>query len=90
MRMSAYVSCTKILNLETGRKDSSNFHLGLLQNVSAVSTAHHPIIPTTSSLTFLSEKADNIISEFPNAEIIILGDLNVHNKEWLASTRTDP
>ena len=35
-------------------------------------------------------QADHIISELPNAEIIILGDFNVHNNEWLGSTRTDP
>ena len=39
---------------------------------------------------FLSEKIDYIISEFPSAEVVILGDFNVHSREWLGSTKTDP
>lgn len=38
----------------------------------------------------LSGKIDTILSNYPSSEVIVLGDFNVHNKEWLGSAKTDP
>ena len=39
---------------------------------------------------YLSLRVDDIESDFPSAEIIVLGDFNVHNVDWLPySTHTD-
>ena len=39
----------------------------------------------------LSSQVDHINQRYPSAEVIILGDFNVHNKSWLThSNKTDP
>ena len=39
----------------------------------------------------LSSQIDHINQRYPSAEVIILGDFNVHNKSWLThSNKTDP
>ena len=43
----------------------------------------------TKFFQFLNSKVDFIISSSPSAEIIVLGDFNVHHREWLYSRRTD-
>ena len=38
---------------------------------------------------YLTSKVEHITSNFPSAEISILGDFNVHHQLWLSSNRTD-
>ena len=38
---------------------------------------------------YLSECHDTVISKFPKAEIIYMGDFNVHHRTWLGSSTTD-
>jgi hypothetical protein len=86
------LSCTRIPYLETGKKDILWLKLSFRTASKFICCVYRsPSDNTYNELfDFLSEKADHIISEHPTAEIIILGDFNVHNKEWLGSTRTDP
>ena len=86
------LSCTRLPDLESGKRD-----IMWLKLINKSSTKFFCCIyrsPSDSSYNelfdFLSAKIDFIISQFPTAEVTILGDFNVHNTEWLGSTKTDP
>ena len=37
----------------------------------------------------LTSSVESIVSDFPSAEVVLLGDFNVHNPNWLISNRCD-
>ena len=43
----------------------------------------------TTFFHYLTTTHENVISTYPNAEVLYLGDFNVHHKEWLGSSMTD-
>ena len=43
----------------------------------------------SSFFDYLSLSRESLLSSHPHAEVLILGDFNVHHTEWLGSTNTD-
>jgi hypothetical protein len=39
---------------------------------------------------YLNSKIEHILSSSPFSEIIVLGDFNVHHRQWLSSSSHDP
>ena len=46
-------------------------------------------LPSTNSGIFdvVSDKVDSLLGKYPAAEVIVFGDFNVHNTEWLVHSR---
>jgi len=86
------ISCTRLPNLEAGMSDVIWLKLNLKLSTKFVCCVYRS--PSNNSYNELfdifSDKTSDLISQYPSAEIIFLGDFNVHNKEWLGSTKTDP
>lgn len=84
--------CTRLPKLETGQKDILWLKICLKTSTKFICCIYRS--PSDSNFVQLfdsiSEKIDHLISEHPSSEVIILGDFNVHNKEWLGSSKTDP
>ena len=43
----------------------------------------------TSFFDYLTSCRESLLSSHPHAEVLFIGDFNVHNTEWLGSTTTD-
>src|SRR5579872_178645 len=86
------ISCTRLPNLEAGMSDVIWLKLNLKLSTKLVCCVYRS--PSNNSYNELfdifSDKTSDLISQYPLAEVIFLGDFNVHNKEWLGSTKTDP
>ena len=85
------LSCARLPNLKSGKSDILWLKLSFKSFTKFICCIYRS--PSDNSFNelfdFLSEKVEHIISEFPSAEVVILGDFNVPSKEWLGSTKTD-
>lgn len=51
--------------------------------------SHSGDTETTRLFDNLSQAADDALGQFPNAELVVLGDFNAHHETWLGSVKTD-
>ncbi|RVE42721.1 hypothetical protein evm_012633 [Chilo suppressalis] len=51
--------------------------------------SHTGDVETTRLFEHLSRAADDAQEQFPNAELVFLGDFNAHHNLWLSSSKTD-
>lgn len=51
-------------------------------------SAHHDYF--NKLFEYISQPVDTIKSNHLTTEVIVLGEFNVHNSDWLSSSETDP
>jgi Reverse transcriptase (RNA-dependent DNA polymerase)/Endonuclease-reverse transcriptase len=86
------VPCRRVTEWENPSFDLMWFRISLPHCIKFVCCLYRsPNDPNYSQLfDFLSLRVDDIECDFPSAEIVVLGDFNVHNVDWLPySTHTD-
>ena len=85
------LACTRLPALEKGKPDILWLKLALKSTTKFICCIYRS--PSDNSFNELfdsiSSQIDELVSGFPSAEVIVLGDFNVHNREWLRSSKTD-
>ena len=67
------------------------FRMALLHSTSFIIFLYRPCQGGSVIFDNISGKIDEILSDYPSANIHICGDFNVHHKDWLTHSRvTDP
>ena len=78
------LSCARDVNLENSEDSYLCFRLALLHSVSYFFCIHRS---SSSSLctvfNAVSSDIDEVLSVNPSANVFVLGDFNVHHKDWL-------
>ena len=85
------VSCSRVSNLESSIFSTLWLRLSCQSTTKFICCVY--LSPTTTDypkfFQYLNSKLEHIISISPFSEVIILGDFNVHHREWLSSPVTD-
>ena len=67
------------------------FRVALLHSTSFIIFLYRPCQGGPVIFDSISGKIDEILSDYPSANIPICGDFNIHHKDWLTHSRvTDP
>ncbi|KAL7641293.1 UNVERIFIED_CONTAM: hypothetical protein RMT77_008431 [Armadillidium vulgare] len=86
------VVCSRVSNLESS--EFSTLWLKLSCNSTTKFICSVYLSPNSADypkfFDYLNSKIEHILSSSPFSEIIILGDFNVHHRQWLSSSSQDP
>ena len=86
------VVCSRVSNLESS--EFSTLWLKLSCNSTTKFICSVYLSPNSTDYPkffhYLNSKIEHILSSSPFSEIIILGDFNVHHRQWLSSSSHDP
>ncbi|KAL7629919.1 UNVERIFIED_CONTAM: hypothetical protein RMT77_019962 [Armadillidium vulgare] len=86
------VVCSRVSNLESS--EFSTLWLKLSSNSTTKFICSVYLSPNSTDypkfFDYLNSKIEHILSSSPFSEIIILGDFNVHHRQWLSSSSHDP
>ena len=86
------VVCSRVSNLESS--EFSTLWLKLSCNSTTKFICSVYLSPNSTDypkfFDYLNSKIEHILSSSPFSEIIILGDFNVHHRQWLSSSSHDP
>src|SRR6201990_1813685 len=86
------VACSRVSNLESS--EFSTLWLKLSCNSTTKFICSVYLSPNSTDypkfFDYLNSKIEHILSSSPFSEIIILGDFNVHHRQWLSSSSQDP
>ncbi|KAL7640067.1 UNVERIFIED_CONTAM: hypothetical protein RMT77_009481 [Armadillidium vulgare] len=86
------VICSRVFNLESS--EFSTLWLNLSCNYTTKFICSVYLSPNSTDykkfFDYLNSKIEHILSSSPFSEIIILGDFNVHHRQWLSSSSHDP
>ncbi|XP_065641128.1 RNA-directed DNA polymerase from mobile element jockey [Hydra vulgaris] len=67
------------------------FRLAPLHSITFLFVLYHsPSSHDCTLLDVVSDQIDHALSLYPSANIVVVGDFNVHHTEWLGSNTTDP
>src|ERR1051325_1288400 len=86
------VVCSRVSNLESSEFSTLCLRLSCHSTTKFICSVY--LSPNSTDypkfFDYLNSKIEHILSSSPFSEIIILGDFNVHHRQWFSSSSHDP